>query len=213
LVGAHELPAIGRNTMDVEAARRAMIGDIEQRTDTVRHEDLQIGYCERRVAGDPHIGQAGKMRDPLLDRPVVLGVRGPAGDRSPSGRPGEFGATVEHAVLSPHRSRVISSTGIRAGRMAGDEAVDLVAVLDQAKPLFWCPAVFCVDCHLLPPYCRAKSALPAPATSAARRTAPRRKSPPKYPRNRAPHVRRKTANPLGLLQSLRPRPGTNRRQR
>src|SRR2546421_12763875 len=54
--------------MHVDAARRAMIGDIEQRTDTVRHEDLQIGYCERRVAGDPHIGQAGKMRDPLLDR-------------------------------------------------------------------------------------------------------------------------------------------------
>src|SRR5437868_11990881 len=107
LVGAHELPAIGRNTMDVDAARRAMIGDVEQRTDTVRHEDLQIGYCERRVAGDPHIGQAGKMRDPLLDRAVVLGVRGPAGDRRPSGRPGEFGATVEHAVLGLHRSRVI----------------------------------------------------------------------------------------------------------
>lgn len=48
---------------------------------------------------------------------------------------GEFGATVEHAILGPHRSDVISSTGIRAGRMAGDEVVDLEAVLDQAKPL------------------------------------------------------------------------------
>src|SRR5271167_5081218 len=48
-----------------------MIGDIEQRADAVRHEDLQIGDRERRVAGDPHIGQAGKMGDPLFDRPVV----------------------------------------------------------------------------------------------------------------------------------------------
>src|SRR6516162_5696055 len=66
LVGAHELPAIGRNAMHVEAARRAMIGDIEQRTDTVRHENLQIGYCERRVAGDPwracRVGDRRKLR-------------------------------------------------------------------------------------------------------------------------------------------------------
>ena len=34
--------------MHVEAARRAMIGDIEQRTDTIRHEDLQIPRTGRK---------------------------------------------------------------------------------------------------------------------------------------------------------------------
>jgi hypothetical protein len=129
-----------------------MIGHIEQRTDTVRHEDLQIGDRERRVADDPHIGQAGKMRDPLLDRPVVLGVRRPASDRRPPGGPGEFGTAVEHAVLGPHRGGVISSTGIGARRVAGDQVVDFEAVLDQAKPLFERRAVVSVNCHLLPPY-------------------------------------------------------------
>jgi len=50
--------------MHVKAARRAVIGDIERRTDPVRHQDLQIGNRERRIAGDPHIRQTGKMRVP-----------------------------------------------------------------------------------------------------------------------------------------------------
>jgi hypothetical protein len=69
-----------------------MIGDIEQQTNAARHEDLQIGNCERCIAGDPHIWQPGKMRDLLLDRPVMLGVRGAAGERCPPGRPGKLGA-------------------------------------------------------------------------------------------------------------------------
>src|SRR5215831_21387370 len=40
LLGADELPTIGRNAVHVEAARRAMIGNVEHRTDPVRHEDL-----------------------------------------------------------------------------------------------------------------------------------------------------------------------------
>jgi hypothetical protein len=34
------------------------------------------------------------MCDALLDRPVVLGVRRPTGDRRPPGRPGKLGAAV-----------------------------------------------------------------------------------------------------------------------
>ncbi|HKM68625.1 MAG TPA: hypothetical protein VJX94_00830 [Stellaceae bacterium] len=95
------------------------------------------------------------MGDPLFDRAVVLGVRRPAGDRRPPGRPGELVAAVERAVLGPHRGGVTPGTGIRAGRMAGDKVVDLEAVLDQAKPLFERPVVLGVDCgHSLSPYDR-----------------------------------------------------------
>jgi hypothetical protein len=76
------------------------------------------------------------MRDPLLDRPVVLGARRAGSDLRPSGRPREFGTAVEHAVLGPDRGGVIAGAGIRAGRMAGDQVVDLETVLDHTNPLF-----------------------------------------------------------------------------
>ena len=47
----------------------------------------------------------------------------------------------------------------------------------------------------------------------ARRTAPTRKSPPRYPRTRAPRGRRKTAHPPGRLRSPCPPPGTGRCRR
>jgi len=73
--GAHEIPAVGRDAVDVKPPRLAVVWHVELGADPVGHQDLQIGDRERGVAGDPHIGQPGKMRDALLDRAVMLGVR------------------------------------------------------------------------------------------------------------------------------------------
>ena len=133
--------------MHVEPAGRAVIGHLEHRPDPVRHQDLQIGDRDRRIAADPHIGQPGEMRDALFDRPVMLRVRRAAGDRRPPGRPGKLGAAVEHAVLGPHRGGILARAGIGARRVARDQIVDVEPVLDQAEPLVERLAAFAFGCH------------------------------------------------------------------
>jgi hypothetical protein len=101
LAGADELPAIGRNAMHVEAARRAMIGNIEQGTGAVRHEDLQIGDRERRVAGDP-----GPKESPGLDHSGVVEARDPPKASSLRLRPGAEGDRCSQLVWAAHYAHV-----------------------------------------------------------------------------------------------------------
>src|ERR1700733_8509282 len=91
------------------------------------------------------------MRDALFERPMVLGVRRPAGNRRPPGRPRKLRAAVEDAVLGPYRGSVFARASIRARRMAGDQIVDFEAVLDPTKALLERLVAAGFGRHLEPP--------------------------------------------------------------
>jgi hypothetical protein len=89
----------------------------------------------RSAAGGSVIRAHGEMRDPSLDRPVVLGVRRPTGDRHPPGRPRtRHRGRTRRPRSAPRRYNL--RRRYQPWADAADEIVDLEAVLDRAKTLF-----------------------------------------------------------------------------
>jgi hypothetical protein len=102
----------------------------------LRHQDLQIGGDDRAVAVDCDMGQRSEMREPALDRRLVIGTEHLIGDVLAPARAREVLAAVKNAVFHPARRDMIAAGGVGAGRMTGDEIVDLEPVLDRADAVF-----------------------------------------------------------------------------
>ncbi len=93
------------------------------------------------------------MRKPALDRRLVVGAEHLIGDAVAPARAGEILAAVEHAVFHPTRRDMVLAGGVGAGRVAGDQVVDLEPVFDGADSVFEA----LVGRHGLLPYSRANS--------------------------------------------------------
>src|SRR5215471_12797080 len=76
------------------------------------------------------------MRKPALDRRLVVGAEHLIGDAVAPARAGEILATVEHSVFHPTRCDMVLASGVGAGRVAGDQVVDLEPVFDGADSVF-----------------------------------------------------------------------------
>src|SRR5262249_13188796 len=63
-------------------------------------------------------------------------------------RAGEILAAVEHAVFHPTRRDMVLAGGVGAGRVAGDQVVDLEPVFDGADSVFEAP----MDAHVSLPH-------------------------------------------------------------
>src|SRR5262245_46814920 len=144
---AHELPAVRRHPMHSEALGAAVVGDVDGIALRLRHQDLQIGRDGRGVALDRDMGQGGEMRKPALDRRLVVGAEHLIGDAVAPARAGEILVAVEHAVFHPTRCDMVLASGVGAGRVAGDQVVDLEPVFDGADSVFAAP----IDAHVIPP--------------------------------------------------------------
>src|SRR5215831_5961277 len=87
------------------------------------------------------------MRQPALDRRLVVGAEHLIGDAVAPARAGEILAAVEHAVFHPTRCDMVLASGVGAGRVAGDQVVDLESVFDGADSVFEAP----IDAHVFTP--------------------------------------------------------------
>ena len=145
---ARELPAVRRHAMDPEALGAAVVGDVDGIALRLRHQDLQIGRHDRGVALDRDMGQGGEMRKPALDRRLVVGAEHLIGDAVAPVRAGEILAAVEHAVFHPTRRDMVLAGGVGAGRVAGDQVVDLEPVFDGADSVFEAA----IDAHVSLPH-------------------------------------------------------------
>jgi hypothetical protein len=133
--------------MDAKALGAAVVRDIHRIALRLRHQDLQIGGDDRAVAIDRDMGQRGEMREPALDRGLMIGAEHLIGDVLASARAREILAAIENTVFHPARRDMIAARRVGAGRMAGDEVVDFKPVLDRTDAVF---EAF-VDSHALLP--------------------------------------------------------------
>src|SRR5262245_24375982 len=88
------------------------------------------------------------MRQPALDRRLVVGAEHLIGDAVAPARAGEILAAVEHAVFHPTRRDMVLASGVGAGRVAGDQVVDLEPVFDGADLVFEAS----IDAHVSLPH-------------------------------------------------------------
>jgi len=88
------------------------------------------------------------MRKPTLDRRLVVGAEHLIGDAVAPARAGEILAAVEHPVFHPTRRDMVVARCVGAGRVAGDQVVDLEPVFDGADSLFKAA----IDAHVLLPH-------------------------------------------------------------
>src|SRR6516164_8814841 len=145
---AHELPAVRRHAMDSEALGAAVVRDVDRIALGLRHQDLQIGRGGRHVALDLDVRQGGEMRKPTRDRRLVVGAEHLIGNAVAAARAGEILAAVEHPVFHPTRCDMVVARGVGAGRVAGDQVVDLEPVFDGADSLFEAA----IDAHVSLPH-------------------------------------------------------------
>src|SRR5262249_34152230 len=80
--------------------------------------------------------KGGESRTPTRDPRLVAGAEPLFGNAVAAARAGEILAAVEHPIFPPTRRDMIVARGIGAGRVAGDEVVDLEPVFDGADSLF-----------------------------------------------------------------------------
>src|SRR5579883_190832 len=130
--GAHELPAVGGDTVDAETLRGAVVRQLDRRAVRVGHQNLQVGRDGGTIAVELDVGQAGEMGEAAGDRGLVLRRLHHRGD-SLAPCAADMRATVEHAIIRIDGARVVVGAGVGAGRMAGDQVVDFKPVLDRAN--------------------------------------------------------------------------------
>src|SRR4029453_18318485 len=95
---AHELPAVRRHAMDAKAFGAAVVRYIDRIALRLRHHDLQIGGDDGAVALDRDMGQGAEMREPALNRGLMIGAEPLIGDALAPARAREILAAIENAV-------------------------------------------------------------------------------------------------------------------
>src|SRR5262249_14096133 len=114
----------------------AVVGNIDGIALHLRHQDLQIGGDYRGIAINGDVRQAGEMREPAINRGLVIGAKHLIGDILSPARAGEILAAIEKPVFHPACRDMILACGVGAGRMAGDEVIDFESVFDGANAVF-----------------------------------------------------------------------------
>ena len=123
-------------TLDVIAARAAMIGNLDRLAGFFWGQNLQIGNDYGVIAVNRDVWQGGEMRQPSGNGGLMVGALQIGADRFVADRAREIGAAVKYRIRGKNRLGIGRVAGIGAGRVAGDQIVDFEPILDGAETPF-----------------------------------------------------------------------------